>query len=65
MSVNFLRYLGKGKERDWGRVWDPPAGLGKGMQNLLGKVRLGEAWLSCNNKYCYNFQGTVKLRNFE
>ncbi len=35
-----------------------------GMLNLLGKVRLGKAELSCNNKYCHNLV-TFALGHFK
>ena len=42
-----------------------PAGLGKGMINWSGNVRLGKVLLSCNNKYCHNeltfSQGPLKF----
>ena len=41
-----------------------PAGLGKGMLNWSGKVRLDTLLLRCNNKYCHNlyFPGTTKIQ---
>ena len=43
----------------------PPAGLGKGMLNWSGKVRLGKVVSSCKNKYCHNVlifsQGSLKF----
>ena len=42
-----------------------PVGLGKGMLNWSGKVRLGKVLLSCNNKYFHNVlrfsQGPLKF----
>ena len=43
-----------------------PAGLGTGMLNWLGKVRLDKVYLSFKNKYCRNVfkfsQGPLKFK---